>query len=142
MIPANGTYYVHFNNPAGQFTRAMPVIAWDDDGSPLIAGKFGLISAADSGLGAVRGIKHDTEAAVGAVPGGGGVIDCVDDEGTTWTTPILAWVIHGNGTATPITSDVDGVTGDATDGLEKYRIRHPDATHILLDIGEQTPAQP
>lgn len=126
MIPANGTYYVHFENHKGQFTCAASVTAWDDDGSPMIAGKWGLVRAADAGLGAVRAIKHSTEAVVGAVPGGGWLIDCTDEDGAKWTSPILAWTVHADGSATALTSDADGLTGDAAAGLADYRIYHPD----------------
>lgn len=125
MIPANGTYYVHFQDSEGQFTSAKPVVAWDDDGRPLIAGRYGLELAADAGLGAIRGIRQASEAVVGAVPGGGWLIDCTDDEGVSWTLPILAWTIHADGAATPLTTDADGVTSDATEGLASYRIHHP-----------------
>ncbi|MER5918018.1 hypothetical protein ABT124_49150 [Streptomyces sp. NPDC001982] len=62
-------------------------------------------------------IRGDQAATVGAIPGGGWLIDCADDQGNTWTTPILTWTVHADGTATPITTDRDGVTGDATEGL-------------------------
>ncbi|MFF4846234.1 hypothetical protein ACFY2G_40595 [Streptomyces collinus] len=74
------------------------------------------------------GLRNDNSMIVGAVPGGGWLIDCADAEGNTWTTPILAWTVHADGTARPITTDRDGVTGDATEGLAEFRIHHPDGS--------------
>ena len=124
MIPANGTYHVHFQNAEGKLTSAKPVAAWDDDGRPLIIGRYGLELASDAGLGTIRGIRQ-TDVVVGAVPGGGWLIDCTDGDGISWTLPILAWTIYADGTTTPLTTDADGVTGDATAGLASYRIHHP-----------------
>jgi hypothetical protein len=130
MIPADGTHYVHFRLPDGNPGLPSPVVAWDEDGSPLVVGKWGLVRASDAGRGAVARIKRDNEPVVGAVPGGGWLIDCTDDEGNTWTTPILAWTVHADATTTPLTSDSDGLTGDATEGLSSYRIYHPAMTDV------------
>ena len=127
MIPADGSYYVHYeNNPRGPITK--PVIAWDDEGRPLVAGKYGLVPAHE--LGSVKHIRQDDAPVVAAVPGGGWLIDCKDDDGNTWTTPILAWTIRADGNAVPLTADSDGVTDDATKGLAECRIYHPDTTDV------------
>jgi hypothetical protein len=128
MIPADGSYHVHFLTTDGKPSISKPVVAWGDDGAPLVAGKKGLINAHDYGR--VGQVGQTTAGVVGAVPGGGWLIDCTDDEGNTWTVPILAWTIHADGSATALTTDADGLTGDATEGLEKYRIYHPDATDV------------
>lgn len=127
MIPADGSHYVHYQHSA-QGLPVRPVIAWDDDGNPLVTGKRGLVPAYE--MGTIKYIRRDSSPAVGAVPGGGWLIECKDDEGNTWTTPILAWTVHADGSAQPLTSDRDGITGDATEGLESYRIYHPDATDV------------
>lgn len=121
MIPADGSHHVYYEK-SGSLPRRK-VIAWGDDGEPLVAGRRGLVPAWD--LGEVSRVNSEEAPAVGAVPGGGWMIDCKDTDGVSWTVPILAWTIHSDGTATPITTDVDGVTTDATEGLDSYRIYHP-----------------
>jgi hypothetical protein len=128
MIPANGSHYVQFEKNGKGYSPSLPVIAWDDDGFPLVINRGMLRRAYD--LGSVARIQQDHVPVVGAVPGGGWLIDCTDDEGNSWTTPILAWTVHADGTATPLTSDSDGVTSDATEGLASHRIYHPDATDV------------
>lgn len=123
MIPADGSHYVQYE-PSNTGLPRRPVIAWSDEGTPLVAGRTGLVPAWD--LGSVKRIVRDVPPAVGAVPGGGWLIDCKDDEGNEWTLPILAWTIHADGSAIPLTADSDGVTSDATAGVDSCRIYHPD----------------
>jgi hypothetical protein len=127
MIPANGAQYVSYTTGKGLPGPVRQVLAWDNDGHPLVLGTAGLERAAN--LGSVDRVRQDAAAVVGAVAGGGWLIDYQDDQGNKWTTPILAWTVHADGTASPIGTDRDGVTGDVTDGLSEYRIYHPHETH-------------
>lgn len=129
MIPASGTHYVHFKKGSSGYAPIHPVAAWDDDGAPLVVSRGRLRPAYE--LGEVERVVQDFSPVVGAVPGGGWLIDCVDSDGNTWTSPILAWTIHADGSAIPITSDSDGLTSDATEGLESYRVYHPETTDLL-----------
>lgn len=124
MIPANGAQRVFYTNDKGLPGPIRQVLAWDTDGHPMVLGSRGLERAAD--LGPIQHVRQDAAAVVGAVPGGGWFIEYQDDEGTKWTTPILAWTVHADGSATPITSDQDGLTDDATSGLTTYRVYHPE----------------
>src|ERR1044072_4854978 len=147
MGPVDGPHSVRFPLPDGNPGLPSPVVAWDEDGSPLVVGKWGLVRASDAGRGAGARLKRGNEPVAGAVagggrttrengpwgwagPGGGWLIDCTDDEGNTWTPPILAWTVHADATTTPLTSDSDGLTGDATEGLSSYRIYHPAMTDV------------
>jgi hypothetical protein len=124
MIPANGAQHVHYTTDQGLPGPIRQVLAWDSDGHPMVLGSHGLERAAD--LGPVERVRQDAAAVVGAVSGGGWVIEYQDVEGAKWVTPILAWTVHADGSATPITSDEDGLTDDATSGLASYRVYHPD----------------
>ncbi|WP_369041915.1 hypothetical protein [Streptomyces sp. Midd1] len=134
MIPSDGTHYVHYEAGVNQHARVLPVIAWDDDGAPLVAGKQKLRKAYE--LGVVARIRQDNSAVVAAVPGGGWIIDCTDSDGNSWSTPILAWTVHADGTAVPLTSDSDGVTTNATEGVDSYRVYHPDWTELRSQAAE------
>ncbi|MGK3945108.1 hypothetical protein ABK046_42825 [Streptomyces caeruleatus] len=121
MIPADGSQYVYYEKSNNTLPRRK-VIAWGDNGEPLVVGRRGLVPAWE--LGSIDRLASEDAPVVGAVSGGGWLIDCKDDEGNEWTLPILAWTIHANGSTTPLTTDRDGVTGDATEGLDSYRIYH------------------
>jgi hypothetical protein len=121
MIPADGSHYVHYEKSTNILPRQ--VIAWGDEGEALVVGRRGLVPAWE--LGAISRLVTGEAPTVGAVPGGGWMIDCKDADGVSWTLPILAWTIHSDGTASPITTDTDGVATDATEGLDSYRIYHP-----------------
>lgn len=125
MIPADRSHYAVYENTEGERTAARQIVAWDDDGHPLVVGALGLTRAEECGN--FRRIRHDTAPIVAAIPGDGWLIECTDDEGNTWTDRILAWTVHADGVASPIGTDSEGVTDDATHGLAKYRIFHPDA---------------
>jgi hypothetical protein len=126
LIPADRSHYAIYENTKGRQTARRPVIAWDDDGHPLVVGPQGLRRAED--LGRFVRLFENAAPVLSAIPGGGWLIECTDDEGVTWTDPIMAWTIHADGTAIPIGVDSDGVTDDATQGLASYRIYHPSST--------------
>jgi hypothetical protein len=121
MIPADGSHYAHYEKSS---TLPRKIVAWGDNGEPLVVGRRGLVPAWE--IGELARLGSEQAPAVGAVPGGGWMIECKDDDGGSWTLPILAWTIHSDGTASPLTTDADGVSSDATEGLASYRIYHPD----------------
>lgn len=124
ILATPGSHCAVFMDDDGRVTATKPVIAWDDDGHPLVTATQGLVRA--ERYPEFRRIGQPESPVVAAVPGGGWLIECTDADGGTWTDLILAWNIHADGTATPITTDRDGVTSDATSGLADYRIHHPD----------------
>jgi hypothetical protein len=127
MIPANGAQYVNYTADQGLPGPIRQVLAWDNDGHPMVLGSHGLVRAADLGL--IERVRQDQAAVVGAVPGGGWLIKYKDDEGAKHVVPILAWTVHADGSATPLATGQDGLTNDATSGLDDYRIYHPDESY-------------
>lgn len=131
MIPAKDGYVAAFN-PGTSDYRAHPVVAWNDEGEPLIVGDTGLVRAWN--LPGFHGVVQRPESTVvSAVPGGGWLIDCVDQDGDTWTDVIVAWSVHADGSMAPLGTDREGVTSDATEGLADYRIYHPDSSLAATD---------
>lgn len=126
MIPAKDGHVAIYNRgTTGVHTR--PIVAWNNDGEPLVVGDQGLVTAWSlAGYNSVS--ETPAPVPVTAVPGGGWLIDCVDDDGNTWTDAIVAWVVHSDGSLVPLGTDQHGVTGDATEGLADYRLYHPDGT--------------
>lgn len=132
MIPANGAQYVNYTTDQGLPGPIRQVLAWDNDGHPMVLGSHGLERAAD--LGPIQRVRQDTAAVVGAVPGGGWFIEYQDGEGAKQVTPILAWTVHADGSANPLTADQDGLTDDATSGLTSYRVYHPEESYTLQEL--------
>ncbi|MFJ6792035.1 hypothetical protein [Streptomyces angustmyceticus] len=126
MIPSTRSHYAKYETAEGRPSATRPVIAWDNDGHPMVVGSLGLVRAEECG----NFVHVDEYEApiVAAIPGDGWLVDCKDTEGNTWTDRILAWTVHADGTATPLTTDTEGVTGDATKGVGEYRLYHPGTT--------------
>lgn len=93
--------------------RFRPVEAWDQGtGEALVV---------DPPHGVLRPVSYwqdfshleRAERAVGVVPGGGWRAHWNDEGGKPLTELIVAWLIHANGLATPISVDPDGTVGTA-----------------------------
>lgn len=121
MIPAS-SYHAMYSD-----YQQREVVAWDDEGAPLVAGKTGLVPAsAYSGFLRIEQAKK----IVASVPGGGWMIAGIRGDGTGWTEPVIAWNIRDTGEAVAVMSDARGevtyeVDADVYQGLIIY---HPDAT--------------
>lgn len=126
MIPAKDGHVAIYNKgTTAVYTR--PIVAWSDDGEPLVVGPQGLITAWSlAGYDSV--LEGQPRSIVTAVPGGGWLIDCVDQDGGTWTDVIVAWAVYSDGSMAPLGTDQHGVTSDATESLADYRIYHPDSS--------------
>jgi len=97
-----------------------PIIAWDEDGRPLVAmpGRFGLEPAHD--FQDYSGIKEQ-HPVVAAVPGADYHVEYRQDDDQAKSWPLLAWLIHADGSVMPI--DTEGF--DPRDALNFTRIFHP-----------------
>lgn len=134
MIPSKDGYFALYNDN-GRAVRSRPIIAWDDEGEALVAGSHGMKTAGS--IEGFSGITRHGVPIVAAVSGGGWLVDCTDEDGNSWTDKVVAWGIQADGTARPITTDPDGVTGDPTESVAKYRIYHPETSST--DEGREWP---
>lgn len=133
MIPVPG-YVAVFKHPDGQeYTR--PVLAWGDQGEPLVVDpKRGLIPVnAEWGTsGFVRLQTANPPATV--IPGGGWIVTYTDPAGTEQTTPVVAWRIHSTGSVAGgyghplIAIDDLGFLSDPSEFDEPFRVWHPART--------------
>lgn len=84
----------------------MDVVAWSDDGEPLVVGRDGLILASNvGGYDHISEVDDDTKH---VVPGGGWMLRY--DNGTeAWEEPVVAWAIDQTGWGAPLTTDGEGV---------------------------------
>lgn len=104
------------------------VLGFDDEGRALVIDN-GHLECADK----LEGFQSiDVEEIVsGVVPGGGWIARYEGDEDEkgdeSWETPVLAWLIAGDGTAKPLLCDTDGDV-DVHDSLDEPSLKfsHPD----------------
>lgn len=121
MIPAQPGYAVHFelsrpnsSDPNKRHQRDLeePVLAWDDNGAPLIAGPEGLTQP--DHYATILGERIDrwevapSYKGIHVIPGGGWLETTTLDDGTKYTIPVIAWHIDIAGGGTPILCDGEG----------------------------------
>ncbi|MEO3853715.1 hypothetical protein [Acrocarpospora sp. B8E8] len=100
MIPAHGYEAVFKKNGGGEYTR--PVIAWDHEGRPLIAGTRGLVAVDEWSPFDFQRVE-ETAALHTILPGGGWEAEILDEEtGQTHISPIIAWAVDKGGYGTAI----------------------------------------
>lgn len=118
MIPAHGVkaYYTEGG-------REREVIAWDDDGVPMVMGRTKLQKASANG----DYVLHSHSTYVGIVPVQGDLhvklTDVPDRHGDdrrplTQTVPVLAWLIERSGVGQPLLLDEAGFVAPAGDVIE------------------------
>lgn len=126
MIPANGEYMATYANKDGLPARPREVVAFNDRGDAMVLGKTGLVPAQDL-PGFERIVRSGTShRVIAALPGGGWMVDTMWEDGVCTTAPVLLWAVHADGTATPIDTDFNGETSEATGNGERHYVYHPD----------------
>lgn len=130
MIPATSPYraaFKHRNGAGGTYYEYMPVIAWDDEGNPLVAcddGKSQRLLPART-YNNFAHVEPDEQRIIALIPGGGWRVEHSEDDGATWSHPLVAWALQAGGLLVPVETDSDGVAEEVMD--RAYRIYHPDA---------------
>lgn len=126
MIPSPAGIFAHYSYDYNGKTihDSTPVIAFDDEGYPLVMGKKKLIRTELFG----ENVKIEIHASEGdythIMPGGGWRIEFTQKDGAKWDTPLLAWAIR-DGLVDPLYADGDGDVSTPYNS-DKYNIYHPD----------------
>lgn len=133
MIPADPNLMAVFEGADGKPSASRIVVAWADDGHPMVLGKRGLLRAealsANEDVGTFRRIVDRSEGfppSIAALPGGGWMVDTLWDDDTCTTAPVLLWSVYADGSAVPVGTDFHGLTGNALEGGERSYLYHPD----------------
>lgn len=128
MIPATTNVECQFEGDRGDGTKyrytSNPVIAWDDDGTPLVLGDGALVSA--ERYRNFIGLVEADAPVVAALPGGEWRAEFKDDDGTIHSTPLLSWNVRADGTATPIVAGSDGDVYDPCEVSNFSRLYIPE----------------
>lgn len=131
MIPAhpNHGHVVTFGldvKPPRQTSLDVPVVAWDDDGTPLVAVPFAQALRRPSDVTRIYGadvtcwhIEAGVGHAPGVVPGDGWMARFTEPDGDTLDEPVVAWQIDPTGDGRAILLNSEGfVTEHDTRSLE------------------------
>lgn len=128
MIPANAPHghEAMFLTPNGTDPNGdvVPVVAWSDDGAPMVVHNDRL-KPADQVEG-YAGIRSAFAPMLTALPGDGWRVDATMTDGTTWTTLVIAWHVRPWPLATPIVVDPEGRMGYPQELCASWRVWHPD----------------
>jgi hypothetical protein len=122
MIPAKGftASFVRTDETGKRRTRWRDVVAWTDDGDPLV--QYGPRLENATGLDGYDGI-HEHDKVAGVVPGGGWIIEFKDGD-QTWQEPVVAWVVLEDGSGYGAVTDDDGELMRVEANVS--RLIHPD----------------
>lgn len=121
MIPARGYVAVYLSEDSKQ-KHTKPVIAWDDEGAPLVAGDRKLVRA-DFWIN-FHGIAEDDNPPLMVVPGGGWMITYSGGDQHR-TEPVVAWAIDDFGYGKPLATDGGGLVMPEEGDICVW---HPDAS--------------
>ena len=130
MIPATHPYEARFRQTTKlssggthEYFTNKPVLAWDNEGAPLVAGKQGLV-AADTYTN-FHDVVPAKKPVVAVLPGVGWVAEYKDgDDTVSW--PVVCWTIDAAGEMTPLAADISGYCDDATSSADFIRLYRPD----------------
>ncbi|MDX3235682.1 hypothetical protein PV392_08275 [Streptomyces sp. ME03-5709C] len=129
MIPApHAPYEASYRHENGgrPYLTSKPVIAWDNDGTALVPDeKTGRLRAADS-YSNFAGVAPAKVPAVGILPGGTWRAEFRDDDGGVVSNPVLAWLVHADGSCVPTVADADGYADDPTTASNFVRLFQPE----------------
>jgi hypothetical protein len=129
VIPATHPFEARFkqsSRPNGEGTAyftTMPVIAWDEEGLPLVLDKQRLMPA--SSWSNFHDVVEAASPIVAVIPGNGWMAEYQDGEETS-TSPILAWTVDTAGEFKPIAVDGDGCPFEADEVSNLTRIYDPE----------------
>ncbi|MBP2581635.1 hypothetical protein J3A78_002113 [Streptomyces sp. PvR006] len=132
MIPATTPYVARYRQTVdlsdgtqGSYTTDRPVLAWSDSGYALVAAdERGQLVHANS-YSNFTGVAPDEPHIVSALPATGWGVQYRDDDGTTFTLPLVAWLIESSGECRPVTVDTDGLTADPRHDSNFVRLTEP-----------------
>jgi hypothetical protein len=149
MIPAHGVVAVYERSGDHQ---CLPVVAWDDDGTPLVLDPDGLGLVDATGVKNGRFVALEDEAVpLGVLPGGGWIATIPNHDGPR-VEPVVGWLVYQDGSIDPLVVDIQGMvtritSGDATldhpdrGGNSSKRCDPPTSSGRISWTSTQTPTQ-
>jgi hypothetical protein len=138
MIPAPAGMYAMYLNEEGCDSEYLEVIAFSDDGLPMVVSPDGgsLIAAHDYGsprCSEFYGVSRNYGCSPGKnrytsiVPGGEWLVDIEIEDGTV-TRPVDFWATTETGEIEPVIIDTDGINWNVRDADKRKRIYRAEKT--------------
>lgn len=134
MIPAPPGIVAQYNQQTTRkdgtvhkYMSTLPVVAFDDEGEPMVLGKHRLVHA--SILRGFAGISGgDQPELVAVMPANGWRVEFTEpDSGHKHSQPLLGWGLKANGDVVPLDADERGWVEQLTNVDNGWRVYHPDA---------------
>lgn len=120
MIPANHSYEAVYE---GKLPK--PVVAWDKNGNALVIDPRHNELTDAANLPGFLALEKK-ERTVAALPPGAWVAQFKDDDdGSVWSTPLIGWAVHDDGTATPLIATADGLADNPDGDANFVGVHHP-----------------
>lgn len=136
MIPATGHEALYTSTMRRSVSLVpRPVVGWNEDGEALVVEDSRLAVARE-----IPGFQYISEvppAGDQILPGGGWFMEAVQEDGATWSTPVIAFRLRPSqpgveyipGQAQPIVANPEGETGiPGQFMLASWRLFHPETT--------------
>lgn len=130
MIPAGPNLMAVFEGPDGKPSASRTVVAWADDGHPMVVGERGLLRAealaVNEDVGQFRRVKprmDELPPVIAVIPGGGWLIEYEMVNGTTSIEPVVAWTFTSDGVGEAQVSNGGRICQEP---IRPFRIYHPD----------------
>jgi hypothetical protein len=128
LIPAPKALQAHYereDHGARHITR--DVLAFDDDGTPLVLGGkthgWRLVSA--SAYPGFAGIYEGDRPFVTALPADGWRVEYADDNGGNWSEPVVGWGVTSDGYAVALGDSGDGLATPISGEIRIYHEEEP-----------------
>lgn len=128
MIPASQPFEARYRHgEKGNFHYTTKrVVAWDNEGYPLVVGRDGCQLDRANSWSNFQDVGPVDSAVVAALPGAGWLAEYREDDGGLTTSPVVAWLVHADGSLNPMDTEPGGLVEDPTTVGNFIRIYHPD----------------
>ncbi|MFR9796612.1 hypothetical protein ACL02U_12010 [Streptomyces sp. MS06] len=127
MIPASQPHearYRHESDGRIHYTTKA-VIAWDDDGYPLVVGRDGCQLVRANGWRNFHDVVPVDPPVTAAFPAAGWQVVYKDDDSAEYRIPLTAWLTLADGSLRPVDVGTDGFADDPTECLNFVRLVPP-----------------
>lgn len=124
MIPAPPGYNAEYQPDPQTPPTFERVVAFDDEGGPLIIGRHGLENASSrvGYRGITKGVIRED---VAIIPGDGWMMTCTEPDGTVWHQRIIAWAFDRYGEGRPMVTTDAGEVAESGSSVGERRVWHP-----------------
>lgn len=129
VIPAPPGLVARFRQGESRIFSSKPVIAFDDDGYPLVLHeKYHYLIRPDSYSNFVSVVDDPHPPVVALLPSGGWRIEWTNKGEAPWSEPLVGWGLRQDGAVVALDTDSDGLVMERDSDFPNttFRIYHPE----------------